>query len=185
MLLISLFILLLLIQYHYPKPQKSYCTKPNPTQPNTHKNHPKPQWVIDKIIYLKATMGKQAGCRKIANTFNRLHTTEKVGKTFVANTIRKHQYKIQQQRYRIKQKLPLEVAINHTWAMDLSFYSSQMLLGILDHGSRKLLYLQPIKNKSSWMLLGYLCLTIAKYGKPQKVRTDNEIIFNSFVFKTF
>ncbi len=185
MLLISLFILLLLIQYHHSKPQKSYCTKPKPTQPNTHKNHPKPQWVIDKIIYLKAIMGKQVGCRKIANTFNRLYKSETVGKTFVANTIQKYQYKIQQQRYRIKQKLPLEVAINHTWAMDLSFYSSQMLLGILDHGSRKLLHLQPIQNKSSWALLGYLCLTIAKYGKPKKLRTDNEIIFNSFVFKTF
>ncbi len=150
------------------------------SQPKIHKN----QWVIDKIIYLKAIYfktirGKQVGCRKIANTFNRLHKSETVDKTFVANTIRKHQYHIQQQRYKIKQKLPLEVAIDHTWAMDLSFYSSQMLLGIPDHGSRKSLHLQPIKNKSSWALLGYLCLTIAKYGKPKKLRTDNEIILDT------
>ncbi len=74
--------------------------------------------------------------------------------------------------------------------MDLSFYTTsqnhtQMILGIIDHGSRKLLYLNQIINKSNWVLLGYLCLTIAKYGKPKKLRTDNEIIFNSFVFKTF
>jgi len=31
---------------------------------------------------------------------------------------------------------------------------------------------------------GHLCLAIGCYGKPSAVRTDNEIIFNSFVFRT-
>ncbi len=74
--------------------------------------------------------------------------------------------------------------------MDLSFYTTtdnttQPFIGIIDHGSRKLLSLNTIVNKSSWTLLGHLCLAIGKYGKPKKLRTDNEVIFTSFVFKTF
>lgn len=34
-------------------------------------------------------------------------------------------------------------------------------------------------------MLGYLCLAIGRYGKPRSLRTDNEAIFNSFVFRTF
>ncbi|PIE46897.1 MAG: hypothetical protein CSA42_05645 [Gammaproteobacteria bacterium] len=93
-------------------------------------------------------------------------------------------------RQDIKGKLPREVACHHTWAMDLSFYTTtdkicQPFLGIIDHGSRKALTLQTVINKSSWILLGYLCLAIGRYGKPNKLRTDNEIIFTSFLFKTF
>ena len=58
-------------------------------------------------------------------------------------------------------------------------------LGIVDHGSRALLCLRTLTIRNSWTLLGYLCLAIGRYGKPRKLRTDNEIIFNSFVFKTF
>ncbi|WP_410472986.1 integrase core domain-containing protein [Faucicola mancuniensis] len=35
------------------------------------------------------------------------------------------------------------------------------------------------------MILSLLCLTMAKYGKPNKIRTDNEAIFNSRIFKSF
>lgn len=45
--------------------------------------------------------------------------------------------------------------------------------------------LNAIINKSCWTLLGYLCLAIGKYGKPKKLRTDDESIFTSFVFRTF
>ena len=34
-------------------------------------------------------------------------------------------------------------------------------------------------------MLGHLCLAIAQHGKPRKLRTDNEAIFNSWVFKGF
>lgn len=155
------------------------------------KNQPKPAWVTNEVIRLKALLGKKAGCRTIAHTFNRLHgTKETVGKTFVANTIKKHHYRIAITRRNIRTKKPRVFAVNDTWAMDISFYTTTKpkalpFLGIIDFGSRKLLNLKSLTQKSSWMLLGYLCIAIAKYGKPNKLRTDNEIIFNSFVFKTF
>ncbi len=39
----------------------------------------KPDWVVQEVLRLKALMGKQVGCRKVADTFNRLHTPTRVG----------------------------------------------------------------------------------------------------------
>jgi putative transposase len=44
------------------------------------------------------------------------------------------------------------------------------------------LRLQVLARRCSWTLLGHLCLAIAHHGKPRKLRTDNEAIFNSWVF---
>jgi transposase InsO family protein len=56
------------------------------------------------------------------------------------------------------------------------------ILGMLDHGTRHALCLTALVNKSSWTLLGHLCLAIGRYGKPVAVRTDNERCFTSIVF---
>lgn len=58
-----------------------------------YKNKKKPDWVVDKVIYLKAIMPDQ-GCGTIANTFNRLYCEkgESVGKTFLFQEIRRKQY---------------------------------------------------------------------------------------------
>ena len=74
--------------------------------------------------------------------------------------------------------------------MDLTFFTDDSKhthanLGIIDHGSRALLCLRTLTIRNSWTILGYLCLTIGRYGKPRKLRSDNEAIFNSWVFKTF
>ena len=47
----------------------------------------KPEWVMLEVLRIKALMGKNAGCRKVADTFNRLHAPMSVGKSFV----RRHQ----------------------------------------------------------------------------------------------
>lgn len=188
--------LLLRMSSHYQVYRKRTTALDMLTQATcSHTKQPKPDWVIQEVIRLKALLGNKAGCRTVAHTFNRLHQHSKnkpmtVGKTFVAETIKKHQYQIAIKRTDIRNKKPRWFAVNDTWAMDVSFaYTEENqtipFLGIIDFGSRKLLNLKVLSNKSSWMLLGYLCIAIAKYGKPKKLRTDNEIIFNSFVFKTF
>lgn len=60
-----------------------------------------------------------------------------------------------------------------------------MALGIIDHGSRLVTYLRTLVNKRSWTLLGHLCLAMGRHGKPGHIRTDNEVIFSSWVFTTF
>jgi transposase InsO family protein len=90
----------------------------------------------------------------------------------------------------MRNKQPRAVAVNAVWAMDLTFYTDasggqQMALGILDHGSRLVTCLHTLANKRSWTILGYLCLAIGRHGKPTRIRTDNEVIFTSWVFTTF
>lgn len=148
----------------------------------------KPAWVTAEVLRLKAHMGK-AGCRAVAYTFNRLHKNTRVGKTFVAEAIKHNQYQLSCIKRDIHSRTPCTVSINAVWGLDLSFKTDQHnklnnILGIIDHGSRLAVSLTTVINKRSWTILGHLCLAIGKYGKPKAIRTDNENIFNSFVFRT-
>lgn len=155
----------------------------------------KPAWVRREIIRLKALM-PDAGCRSIADTFNRrfachanIRRRATVGKSFVADTVRRHRYEIDMARRKIKHRMPPPVPRNLTWAMDLTGKEdaagvTHLILGLIDHGSRALLSLAALPNKGSWTLLGHLFLAIGKYGRPQAVRTDNESVFTSRVFRS-
>ncbi|MEO7107614.1 MAG: integrase core domain-containing protein [Rhodoferax sp.] len=162
-------------------------------QQPAHASRRKPEWVIQEVLRLKALMWKKGSCRKISDTFNGLHAATSactVGKTFVSECLKANQYALACLRKEMRNRQPLAVPINAIWAMDLTFYidasgKQQMALGILDHGSRLVTCLQTLVNKRSWTLLGYLCLAIGKHGKPTRIRTDNEIIFTSWVFTTF
>jgi len=97
----------------------------------------KPAWVRKELIRLKALM-PHAGCRTIADCFNRRFAAKRnvtVGKTFVADLIRRHCYEI------------------------------------------------ALETKSSWTLVRKLAESIRRFGKPQAVRTDNEPVFTSRVFR--
>lgn len=149
----------------------------------------KPDWVQAELVRLKAGM-PNAGCRVVARTFNRLHPNLSVGKTFVANFTASHQHEIAQLRRQIRSAQPRAVHVNHTWAMDMTFFTDDQqtthaAIGIIDHGSRLALRLQVLTRRCSWSMLGHLCLAIAQHGKPRKLRTDNEAIFNCRVFNAF
>lgn len=58
----------------------------------------------------------------------------------------------------------------------------QPLLGILDHGNRRMLTLRALGDRSPIIILRLLLDAIEHYGKPKSVRTDNEAIFTSWVF---
>ncbi len=68
---------------------------------------------------------------------------------------------------------------NLVWAIDLTGKQDAQgnihsLFGLLDHGSRSLLTLAALPDKTSWTLLGHLFLAIGQYDRPRAVRTDNE-----------
>jgi transposase InsO family protein len=131
-----------------------------------------------------------AGCRAVAHTFNRLHPGVSVGKTFVADLIASHQQEIAELRRQIRSAKPRNVAVNNTWAMDMTFFTddhktTHAAIGIIDHGSRLALRLQVLSQRCSWSMLGHLCLAIAQHGKPHKLRTDNEAVLNSWLFNAF
>lgn len=152
-------------------------------------SQPKPEWLKREIIRLKAVM-PHAGCRTIANTCNRRFAASRkitVGKTYVYQVLQRHNYEIQILRRKLKHAKPKAVPRNRIWGIDLTGKTDAQgrlhpILGILDHSSRALLCLQALHDKTSLTLLSCLRGSIAIYGKPKIIRTDNEAIFTSSAF---
>lgn len=145
--------------------------------------HPraKPEWVRQRVIYLAT---HQNSCRKIADTFNRWHEHGYVGKSWVAKFVKDNASEIAERRRRMRRRQPALFAVGHTWGLDLTFLVSPhgptfTMLGIVDHGSRALLCLRALPTKCTFALLGRLFLSIAKFGLPSAIRTDNESMFTS------
>ena len=147
----------------------------------------KPVWVIDALVRLKVHL-PDAGCRTLANSFNRLHAPrESVSKSFVAGVLRSERYRILRERRALRRRAPNSHSCNAVWGIDLTGKldttgALRTILGIVDHGSRRVLSLTEIANKSAWTLIGQLCITIGQFGKPGAVRTDNEHCFTGWVF---
>jgi len=57
------------------------------------------------------------------------------------------------------------------------------VLGIVEHQSRSCLCLTALADKASITLLESLITAIKRYGKPKIVRTDNEAVFTSRLFR--
>lgn len=151
----------------------------------------KPKWVTHEIIRLKALMAHD-GFRKIADTFNRLYANDKkmtVGKTFVADVLRKHQYETLELRRKFKHRVPRPSARNVIWQMDLTGKATadgkqNNILGVIDFGSRALLTLSALPRKTSVRILIALLEAIERYGAPKVISTDNEATFNSTIFRS-
>lgn len=150
----------------------------------------KPEWLKQEIIRLKAIM-PQAGCRTIADICNRRFAATRkvtVGKTFVHQVLQHNQYEIRILRSKLKHAKPEVIQRNLIWGLDLTGKTDSngklhALLGIIDHGSRALLHLQALHDKTSRTLLACLSEIITAYGKPKIIRTDNEAIFTSKEFR--
>jgi transposase InsO family protein len=130
------------------------------------------------------------GCRKLAYIFNRScgHLGITVGKTYVSNVIHKYRYEIETQRKKVRNRRHRPTSPNRVWGLDLTFVSDQQsrqypVFGIVDHGTRANLALIPLENKSALMLLHAIGAAIALYGKPKIIRTDNEGMFKSWLFR--
>jgi transposase InsO family protein len=158
--------------------------------PHYGKNQAKPDWVRQEVIRLKALL-PHAGCRQIACVFNRLHAAKRkmtVSKSYVSYTVQRHRYEITVLRRRLKHRIPRHAPKNRIWAIDLTGKGDvtgeiHSILGIIDHGSRKLLALRAVNNKNAWTLLGHLFLAIGRFGKPRIIRSDNESVFKARVFR--
>lgn len=58
-----------------------------------------------------------------------------------------------------------------------------MILGAVDHGTRANLALKALKTKSSIALLRVLLDVFETHGVPKIIRTDNEAVFTSRLFR--
>jgi putative transposase len=150
----------------------------------------KPEWVRGEIIYLKARM-PNAGCRQVAIVFNRKHAHRRqmtVSKSYVASLVKKCQYEILAKRREIKHQIPKPTPPNLQWQIDLTgkrdeFGNTHNILGIIDSGTRLCLDMKVLPTKATIEILQTLLDTIKIYGKPTSIRTDNERIFTSGLFR--
>ena len=168
--------------------KKAICKSFDNFIPFTQYNK-KPSWVKYKIIYLKAVLPNY-GWRKLAVTFNRIYFDKnvKVSKSYVYSLIKDNNYEILHLRRNLKHTIPKPMAKNVIWNIDLTNVSDidknkNTIFGIIDAGSRAILNLSKLKNKSSLTILKAIILTIEKYGKPKIIMSDNEYNFTSKVFK--
>ena len=149
---------------------------------------PKPEWVHREVLRLKALLPAH-GCRKIATVFNHLHHRrgQSVGKTFVASALRGRQQEILRLRQHLKHRKPRPVPRNLVWALDLTFLPDparpRAVLGLLDHGSRACLTLRELRTRTAVALLRALLDAIERFGTPRSLRTDNDPVFTSRLFR--
>jgi putative transposase len=89
MLAVALWLWLLTLLF--PPPRRSSRGRRFVPTPFSALRTRKPEWVIEEVVRLKALIA-DAGCRRIADTFNRMHGSRHamtVSKTWVATTMRK------------------------------------------------------------------------------------------------
>jgi putative transposase len=168
--------------------RRRYCRATMPAR--RFRAQPKPTWVRNEIIRLKALM-PEAGCRTITHCFNRRFTKRRrmtVGKTYVADTIRRQQYAVLCVRRTLKHRVPRPIPRNLIWGMDLltktdAHGRQHVVLAILDHASRACLCVQRLTEKSSLAIWYHLATACRQYGCPRLLRTDNEAVFTSRCFR--
>jgi putative transposase len=174
--------------------KKVRCNNSHPenAKPNNTKtrNQKKPEWVTQEIIRLKALM-PYIGCRKIADMFNRLHEHKHamtLCKSTAYSIIIQHKHAIYLLRKQLKQQTPKTFPKNTVWSIDLTTITDDkkqqhIVFGVIDNGTRACLLLKNLVNKSSIALLRNLLNIVEAYGKPQKIRMDNEAVFKSTLFR--
>jgi len=110
---------------------------------------------------------------------------ESVSKSYVANLRKNTQYQIIQLRNAL-QKPPRPQKANQTWALDFTNVhidqTAHILIGVIDQGSRRSLALQ-ISKKSAVAVLELIEQLIALFGKPKRLKTDNDGAFVSAQFR--
>lgn len=148
----------------------------------------KPAWVCEELIALTAC-GTSLGCRTLADIFNRRHAGDgvSVGKTFVADLLKHRQAEIRLRQRALKRRRYRPGKPNVIWGLDGTGKAdavgrAHFLLGILDHGTRRCLTLEALKNKQAVTVVRALCDAVERHGCPKAIRTDNEAVFQSKVF---
>lgn len=150
----------------------------------------KPDWVVNALITL-ATHNPDAGCRRLSIDFNRYYANSHrmtVSKTFVADLLKSHRYAITPKRRLWKHCVPTPIAKNRIGCLDLTGKTDESgplhnILGLIDHGSRLELKVQPLRDKTAITILKALLHTIELFGKPNVIRCRNEAIFRSKLFR--
>jgi transposase InsO family protein len=129
----------------------------------------------------------------LASNFNLAHAPsgQRVSKTWVASLLKARATAIAQARrksQRVRRFGSSGEPIQRVWGVDLTglpLTSGETVdvWGIIDHGSRTALQLEPVAKFNSLILLGKLVVAFGEYGLPKTIRCDNASMFRTVVFR--
>ena len=163
----------------------------NEPEPPSHPRR-KPTWVTEEVVRIASrTPASLCSCRTISHRFNARHHSHgvSIGKDFAHGILTKQAARIGRQRSAWRKRAPVELAANEVWGLDLTFIASpddpkrvRPVLAIIDHGSRRLLQLRVLNNKSACTIARGVIAAVECFGTPRALRTDNESMFRSGVY---
>jgi transposase InsO family protein len=109
---------------------------------------------------------------------------ETVCKSTVQNWLRRHALAAQTVRRQTRNRVPRYVRPNHCWGVDGTGKRDgegreHFILGIIDHGTRRVLKLVALEQGTSRAILTELFDAVHRFGKPNMIRTDNGSVFTS------
>jgi putative transposase len=157
--------------------------------------HPlaKPEWVKSAVLQLAHDLPPRTGCRTLANSFNLAHLTsnQSVSKTWVYNLLKARAAALALARRKSGHRCcfgGLGAQIQRIWGIDLTGLPHESgetvdVWGILDHGSRTALQVEPLAKFNSLILLGKLLIAFGEYGIPKAIRSDNASVFKTMFFR--
>jgi putative transposase len=156
--------------------------------------HPlvKPDWVKSAVLQLAHDL-PNVGCRTLANSFNLAHapSNQTVSKTWVASLLKARAAALALARRKSRRRRRFAgfgESIQRVWGVDLTGLpltsgESVSIWGIVDHGSRTVLQLEPLAKFNSLILLGRLLAAFGEYGIPKAIRCDNASVFGTVIFQ--
>jgi putative transposase len=164
--------------------KRRHTSKVSKNETQAQPSQRKPDWVKDAVISIAARRPR-GWCtyRKVAISFNQHYrqSTVQVGKDYVGRIVKLHRLQIEEQRRHWRARVPVDTAVNHTWAIDITYLGGNNVpvLAVLDHGSRALLHINRLQRKTACAIARCVIDLIERYGVPRALRTDNEGAFAS------
>ena len=163
-------------------PRKRRC----PTTPEAPigGNRKKPAWIRNAILQMHAELNLSH--RKLANLFNQRYfakTGHSIGRTWVRQLLITEAHRLRHLQKDVKHHIPAAQANNTMWGIDTTTITDtngqqNIVLGIIDHGSRLNLLLHYVSRFNQWTFLGYLFLAIGQFDRPITIKTDNCAVFH-------
>lgn len=148
-----------------------------------------PDWAVEFFVthYHRHTYGY----RKTAALFTQLHGHLGLHAcaSTVAKYVRRTQAREQAARARCRHHIPGPEPANREWCIDMTGKvdaqgCQHTMLGAMDRGTRACLHLARMAGENTAAVLVTLKELIARYGKPDRIRTDNASVFTCLAFAT-
>lgn len=152
----------------------------------------KPDWVKSAVLQIAQDL-PHAGCRALANSFNLAYrdSGHSISKTWAYELLKARAAALALARVKSRRRSCFTGSgepIQRVWGIDLTGLplksgESVDVWGIIDHGSRTVLQLEPLKKFNSLILLGKLLVAFGEYGMPKAIRSDNASVFKTVLFR--